>query len=188
MKYSWGCAPSISSLWKTFLDLVEAGNPDTAMEFARSFAAAFRWCVAGHTHRLGNEHQRQPHAIAMIEIWENKTGCYCVGVQGNGERRIMPSDRPPESPMIVSAGTKIPHFIAPQDLQRLRRMGSKQLLEEVESGKFKLSPRPSVLITEDTLLNVAAPTEIDLDKIRPVIGSLLATMHYKTKRHAKPGA
>lgn len=188
MKYSCGCAPSISSLWKSFLGLVEAGSPDTAMDFARSYATAFRWCVAGHIHRLADEHQRQPHSIVMVEIWENTGGRYSVGVQNNGERRMMPTDRPPESPMIVFAGTKVPHFIAPQDLQRMRRMGSKQLREELESGKFKFSPRPLALKTEDTLLNVAAPTEIDLGKIRPVIGSLLATIHYRPKRHAKPGA
>jgi len=190
LKYSWGCVPIISSLWKTFLDLVESGDADIASEFAKNYASAFRWCVTGHIHRLGIEYENQAHAIVMVEIWKNKTGYYSVGVQRNGERRIMPSDFPPECPMIVFAGTQIPHFIAPQDLERIRRMGTKRFLAESQSGKFKFSPRPLALITEDTLLNVAAPTETDLDQIRQEIGFLLVSLHYKpkSKRRSKSGS
>ena len=188
LKYSWGCSPRIASLWKSFLQLVETGNAEIARQFTRNYATAFRWCVAGHIHRLDTEYGNLPDAIVMVETWKIKNRHFFVGVQQDGKRCIMPSNPLPENPMLVYSGTTVPTFVAPQDWKRIKQFGFKRVLAQLKSGKFKPSPPTSELIVEDTLLNVAAPSEADLDKIRGEINFLVTHLHYKPKRKPRLGS
>ena len=134
LRYQWGCATYISKLWNIFRKLVEVAAPDQAVEFAKQYASAFRWVVAGHVHRLNLEYEQRPEAILAVEFWRKKKERFLVGVQRDGNRRMMPPDRTPENPMIAFAGTKMPHFIAPSDFKTIKKMGSKRFLAALESG------------------------------------------------------
>jgi len=184
LKYQWGCAPDISTLWKSFLGLVEEADPDHAAEFAKHYASAFRWSVAGHVHRLDLEYHERPEAIVTVEIWRKNKKYFSVGVQRNGTRRMMDSDRPPEHPMILFAGTKIHPFIAPKDFRMAQEMGGKRFLAALRSGKFKFSPRPEILVDQDSVLNIAPPTDEDLPEIRLMVRAL----GFRPKYRARTGA
>ncbi len=186
LNYQWGCAPSISALWKTFLSLVAEVDPDCAAGFAKNYASAFRWCLAGHVHRLDMERDALPNSIVVVEIWKTRTGDIAVGIQRDGRRRLIPTDQPPDIPMIIFAGSKIHHFPASQDLKRIEKMvkeiGERRLFAELESGRFKFSARPVALVDEDAVLNVARPADDDLAAIRQA----LSILSFIQRRRAKP--
>jgi len=182
VRYRWGCGLSISSLWRTFLRLVQEADPRKAAEFAKHYDSAFRWYVAGHMHRLHMEYEERPDAIVKVEIWHKRNECFFVGVQRDGDRRMMPSDCPPEFPILLFAGAKMHHFIAPKDLVRIKRMGSKRFLAALKSGKIKFSQRPEALLDQDTLLNITPPTDDDLPEIRRSLSGL----SFKSKSRWRP--
>jgi len=166
LKYQLAYAVSVSSLWKTFLDLVEAADAHFAREIAYGYESAFRWYVAGCVQRIDSEYDRLPDAIVSFEIWNNKGQRKFIAVQQDGVRRVYPPDKFPEPPMLLRAGTKVHEFIAVKDLKQMRQIGFKRFCAEIRSGKRKLSPRSLILVHEDTLINVARPNDSDLAEIR----------------------
>jgi hypothetical protein len=172
LKYQWGCATSVSDLWKTFLELIQAAELDQAVEFAKRYASAFRWVVAGHVHRLALQYQERPNAIVTIEVWQKKKQIFHVGVQRDGKRRMIPLDRSPEHPTIVFAGSKIHQFIALKDFIRIMGRGNKRIEAALKSGISKFSFPPEALVDEDIALNVSPPKDEDLAKIRRMFSAL----------------
>ncbi len=132
------------------------------------------------------ERDALPNSIAVVEIWKTRTGDIAVGIQRDGRRRLIPTDQPPDIPMIIFAGSKIHHFIASQDLKRIEKMvkeiGERRLFAELESGRFKFSARPVALVDEDAVLNVARPADDDLAAIRQA----LSILSFIQRRRAKP--
>jgi|GEM_PF-3385802 len=186
----WGYATTISSLWKSFLKVIGESDPENVRHVAENHKRDFRFCVVGHVHRLNLEYARLPHAIAMVEIWKGKKGRTQIGVQRDGQRRIIPRDQTPEPPMVWHAGTSVPAFIAPVDLKRMHKMGTKRFIAAYESGKIELSLRLDELLTEDTLLNVAPPTPADINAIRKLFtfNTRLRRHMAKSKRRSKSGS
>lgn len=180
LKYSWGLSPTVHGIWQSFIDVVASVDKEMASEFLRNYQAAFRWCLIGHVQRMGIEHGALPDSIQKVEIWRGKRETVAVGVQNDGERRILPKDRPSEQPTLVSAGCTINQFIAPKDLETMRKIGHERFLEELKSGKR--SSRPAVLVTEEALLNVAVPDEAELAAIRRDIQIVVDMRDYKPKR------
>jgi hypothetical protein len=129
LTYSWGTIFSVSNLWNAFLELVTSVDIEIAMELARNYVHAFRWCVAGHLHLLNRDYESRPDAIIGVEIWSGKAGCISVAVRRNGEKSTIPPDYSPENPRIVFAGTRVHEFLAPQDWKRLHRIGHKRFWE-----------------------------------------------------------
>lgn len=184
----WGYTTTVSSLWNTFLQLVDEASPDCTRDFARTHMRDFHFCVVGHVQRLNLEYDRLPHALKTIQIWSSKNGNMQVGVQNDGVHRVIPFDEPPAPPMLWRPGSKIPHWIAPEDLKRMRKMGCENFVDAYKSGKIELSPRPMELLTEPTLLNVAPPTAADLVEIRKTLPFMIDLPPYKPKRRAHKSA
>lgn len=139
----------------------------------------------GHVQRLKLEYERLPYAFKVIEIWKSKDGNVQIGVQNDGKRRVIPFDQPPEPPMLWRAGAKVSHWIAPEDLKRMKKMGHKQFLANLDSGKIKLLPRPIELLTEDTFLNVAPPTPADLIEISKNLPFMIGLARFQPKPRAR---
>ena len=180
----WGYATTISSLWRTFLELIEETDPENVRQVAETRERDFRFCVLGHVHRLNLEYDRLPYALEAIEIWRGRKGITQIGVQRDGQRRVIPHDEPPEPPMVWHAGSKISVFIAPRDLERMRKMGCDRFVAAYKAGKIELSPRPLALLTEDTILNVAPPAAADLVEVRNNLAMIVRSRGYKPKRPA----
>lgn len=182
LKYSWGLCTAVRDVWQSFIEVVASVDKGMASQFLRDNEAAFRWCLTGHVHRMQLEYEKEPQAIQKVEIWSGDTGNISIGVQNDGERRVMPHDRPPEHPALVAAGTTIHHFIAPEDLKTMHKIGHERFLKEIESGKRSSRPRPPFLVTEDAVLNVAFPDEVELTKVRRDIEFIVNLGDYKPKR------
>jgi hypothetical protein len=183
----WGYATTISSLWKTFLKLIGETDPENVRQVAQTRERDFRFCVVGHVHRLNLEYDRLPYAIEVIEIWRGRKGVTQIGVQRDGQRRVIPHDQPPEPPMVWHAGGSVSVFIAPEDLKRMRKMGYDRFVAAYKAGKIELSPRPLELLTEDTVMNVAPPTAADLVELRKNLAMIFMSRGYKPKRSAVKG-
>ncbi len=178
----WGYATTVASLWDTFLQMVEKANIDSACDFAKFYRRDFKLYVIGHVQRLNLEYSRLPGALKTIEIYIQDNRETNFGVQNDGVRRFLPLDAPPEHPVFVRAGSRLALWLAPEDRRRLIQFGHDEFFKALASKKFKLSPRPKELFTEDTLLNVAPPNGVDLDEIGKAIHSLLALPRYKLER------
>lgn len=183
-KYQPASMVSISSLWRTFLDLVQAADAHFAREIAYGYNSAFRWYVAGFLHRIKSEYDRLPNAIVTVEIWDIKGQFKHIAVQRDGVRRLLPPDKFPEPPMLLQAGTEVHEFIAVNDLKLMSKIGFKRFFAEIKSGKRKLTPRSLKLLHEDTLINVACPPDSDLVEIRRYLTSWFSLVNKRCARTA----
>jgi hypothetical protein len=174
----------VSSLWKVFLNLLETADANFAREIARGYESAFNWYVVGCLQRIHAEYDRLPNAIVTVEIWDFKGQYKQIAVQRDGHRRELQRDAPPDPPMLLRAGAEVREFIAANDLKRMRQIGFKRFFTEIESGQRHHSPRSLQLLHEDTLINVAPPTEPELAEIRRFLTSWCSLLNKRRARIA----